>query len=66
MALNDPEVLKKILGQMATHGKDQGLEKVELPQKIVATLDEWNPDNGRSHNPLSLVNFNFVLLFQVW
>ncbi len=45
-AIKDPAVEKEILKMVTDYGMKNGLERFELPGKLLLTLDEWTPDTG--------------------
>ncbi len=45
-AVEDEAVNGKIVSLVAEYGRKQGLEKFEIPSKLVLTADEWTPDSG--------------------
>jgi len=45
-AIEQPEVQNAIVKHLEKYGVSMGLEKVECPQKVFLTLDEWTPDTG--------------------
>lgn len=44
--LEDPAVKAKVVEIMAAYGLKNGLEKFEMPRKVLLVLDEWTPDSG--------------------
>lgn len=45
-AIRKAEVLNAVVQNLEKYGCRMGLQKVECPQKVLLTLDEWTPDTG--------------------
>ena len=45
-AIKDKDLEKKIVALIVSYGQQNGLERFELPTKLVLTLDEWTPESG--------------------
>jgi len=43
---NDPGVVQEVLKTLSAHGKNNGLEKFEIPTEIQLCPDIWMPDSG--------------------
>ena len=43
---NDPGLVGEVLKILAAHGKNNGLEKFEIPTKIQLCPEVWMPDSG--------------------
>jgi len=43
---NDPGVVQEVLKNLSAHGKNNGLEKFEIPTEIQLCPDIWMPDSG--------------------
>ena len=43
---NDPGLVSEVLKILAAHGKNNGLEKFEIPTKIQLCPEVWLPDSG--------------------
>lgn len=44
--IKDSEIEKKIVALAVSYGQRNGLERFELPTKLILTLEEWTPDSG--------------------
>merc|ERR1739838_254531 len=42
----DPDVMQEVLKKLTAHGKDNGLEKFEIPTVITLCPDVWLPESG--------------------
>lgn len=43
---NDPGLVSEVLKILVVHGKNNGLEKFEIPTKIQLCPEVWMPDSG--------------------
>ena len=43
---NDPGLVKEVQRILSVHGKNNGLEKFEIPIKIQLCPEVWMPDSG--------------------
>merc|ERR1719347_1352798 len=43
---NDPDLVREVLKILSAHGKNNGLEKFEIPTKIQLCPEVWMPDSG--------------------
>ena len=44
--LDDVNIKQLILKELISHGKKNGLEKIEIPKDIALVTDEWTPESG--------------------
>ena len=45
-SIKDKAIEKQIVALALSYGQQNGLERFELPAKMVLTLDEWTPESG--------------------
>ena len=43
---NDPKIINAILKELQTHGKDQKLNRTEIPTALYLSSEPWTPENG--------------------